>query len=200
MGFLTSYSESHVHRMLWDVACALYRHAFNSVPWPSYEMRCLNSVWYRGQRIVIIFDGFEQPCVAFTDRNVRQAVFSGKYKAVTICRMVGVEPRIFFSPAYEGNYNDNNIIGLRENDVPLRDDECVCVDKGIKSVESLYDMTIVPKFKHRLTGMPDWQKRRNYDVSHYRILVESTISFLKDFNILGMKFRVKGGNDRHKTS
>ena len=99
---------------------------------------------------------------------------------------------MFYSCATQGNYNDNNLISDPRNILPLQEDEAACVDKGIKSASGEYDFVVVPSFKHRKNGMPQWQKVRNNDVSHFRILVENTIAFLKDFNIIGEKFRVKG--------
>jgi len=194
MAFLSGYSVSHIQRMLWDVAFALKQHAIQSVRWPSYEERLLTSVIYHGMRIVIIFDGYEQEVIAFTDRILRRAVFSGKYNRVTVCRMVGVDPKtgrlIFYSCCNQGNRNNN--FADPHYELPLEDDEAVCIDKGIKSAEDVYNFVVVPQFKHSRRTTPDWQRQRNYDVSHFRILVENTIAFLKDFNIIGHKFRANG--------
>jgi len=130
----------------------------------------------------------------FTDRILRRAVFSGKYNRVTVCRMVGVDPKtgrlIFYSCCNQGNRNNN--FADPHYELPLEDDEAVCIDKGIKSAEDVYNFVVVPQFKHSRRTTPDWQRQRNYDVSHFRILVENTIAFLKDFNIIGHKFRANG--------
>eukprot|EP00818_Percolomonas_sp_WS_P000780 CAMPEP_0117452766 /NCGR_PEP_ID=MMETSP0759-20121206/9812_1 /TAXON_ID=63605 /ORGANISM="Percolomonas cosmopolitus, Strain WS" /LENGTH=897 /DNA_ID=CAMNT_0005245647 /DNA_START=204 /DNA_END=2898 /DNA_ORIENTATION=+ len=72
----------------------------------------------------------------FTDRILRRAVFSGKYNRVTVCRMVGVDPKtgrlIFYSCCNQGNRNNTSTNADPHNELPLEDDEAVCIDKGIK--------------------------------------------------------------------